>query len=42
MLAKVANLQTNVSHNVVAGEVRCVICGRVIRSNSGTTTDGGK
>ena len=30
MLAKVANLQTNVSHSVVAGEVNCVKCGRAI------------
>jgi len=31
MLAKVANLQTKLSNNVVAGEVKCVKCGRVIR-----------
>jgi hypothetical protein len=30
MLAKVANLQTKVSHNVVVGEVKCVNCGRLI------------
>jgi len=30
MLAKVANLQTIVSQNVVAGEVKCVNCGRLI------------
>jgi hypothetical protein len=43
MLAKVANLQTNVSHSVVAGEVKCVKCGRVMEwMNMEQRTDGAK